>query len=599
MASLSGIRDGVFDTVHVVQNNSLVEIRDLFGQVQSTVPSTPQTTDVLNVTGLQTLLDLKRDENDSFSQTEINNLLAQRRLISDSYSQSEVYTKSESDNALALRRLISDSFSQSEINTLLAQRRLISDSYSQSQVYTKTETDNALALKRNAADSYQSSQIDTFLAAKRNISDSYSTAQVYTKTEVDNLVANNSGGSLTAAEQTFLDNARANITALSTGIDEMTMTNDAFIRAKDSSNNSLAVFCPIDANNRTVMLYGSDKMLFQNRSNATACELRNDLTSLFTNHMHLDAANAELRIKGTSAADACSIKMSTPDTNQTSYKSIIKAYGKSASGKNQLAFLVSNSSSNVDASNADASLIVDAGRIAVGNPAIGTTPGSTIDVRDGNVELSSSFSSSSNSYTWSSASAVGRIQTARIESDASGYGGNMKLYVRNNDSTAANPANKLALHISPNGYIGLGQASQSWMLAVPGNFYAATVVGGTKNFLIDHPTKPGWKLKHGCVETDTGGSCLYQKQLDCIQGKNEFQLPDWFSDLNENVMVWVNPFKHRGQAWGETISNVLHVDCSKSGVYNCLIMGARKDPGAQTWDGAEIPPEKTVEIPKP
>ena len=91
----------------------------------------------------------------------------------------------------------------------------------------------------------------------------------------------------------------------------MTMTNDAFIRAKDASGNSLAVFCPMDANGKTVMLYGSDKMLFQNRSDVTAMELRNDLTSLFKNHMHIEAANAELRIKGTSAADSCSIMFST------------------------------------------------------------------------------------------------------------------------------------------------------------------------------------------------------------------------------------------------------------------------------------------------
>jgi hypothetical protein len=163
----------------------------------------------------------------------------------------------------------------------------------------------------------------------------------------------------------------------------------------------------------------------------------------------------------------------------------------------------------------------------------------------------------------------------------------LKFYTRNANSNVAQEPT-LALHISPNGNIGVGAASSTFKLAVPGSFYATSVAGGTKSFLIDHPTKPGWKLKHGCVETDTGGSCLYQKQLECVQGKNEFPLPEWFSALNENVMVWVNPFKHRGLAWGETNENVLHVDCSKNGLYNILIMGTRRDKDAkENWAGAE------------
>ena len=54
-------------------------------------------------------------------------------------------------------------------------------------------------------------------------------------------------------------------------------------------------------------------------------------------------------------------------------------------------------------------------------------------------------------------------------------------------------------------------------------------------------------------------------------------------------MVWANPFKHRGAAWGETIQNTLHIDASKTGVYNVLIMGKRADKAAkENWTGAEI-----------
>ena len=114
MASLTNLSTGTFNSLFLVNDQNQVEnIRDVFGAAQSSVPTTPQPTDVLNVTGLTTLL-------------------AEKRAINDSYDRNYI------DSALALCRLITDSFSQTEINNLVSQRRLISDSYSQSQVSTKT-----------------------------------------------------------------------------------------------------------------------------------------------------------------------------------------------------------------------------------------------------------------------------------------------------------------------------------------------------------------------------------------------------------------------------------------------------------------------------
>ena len=96
-------------------------------------------------------------------------------------------------------------------------------------------------------------------------------------------------------------------------------------------------------------------------------------------------------------------------------------------------------------------------------------------------------------------------------------------------------------------------------------------------------------MKHGCCETDSPGDNIYRRKLECKQGKNEFDLPGWFSAINENVMVWVNPFKHRGQAWGEMEGNTLKIDCSKAGTYLALIIGTRCDEGAkENWTGVEI-----------
>ena len=258
---------------------------------------------------------------------------------------------------------------------------------------------------------------------------------------------------------------------------------------------------------------------------------------------------------------------------------------------NQLAFLVSNSTSDVDANNNDASLLVDSNGIFVGNPAIGTSPDSAIDCRDGNITLSDSGNTADQSVRWTAYNSNGRFEAARIVCNAhTDYSGDLAFYTRAPNSNVATGANGLTLWVGGNGNVGIGGQSSSWKLAVAGSLHAASVSSVVKNFLIDHPTKPGFWLKHGCCETDTPGDNIYRRKLECVQGKNEFELPEWFSSLNENTMVWVNPFKHRGLAWGETIGNTLHIDCSKSGTYLALIIGTRCDEGAKgDWTGAEIP----------
>jgi hypothetical protein len=707
MANLSGQTDIIADSITLVDGSQLVNIRDIFGAAQSSVPPTPAPTDVLNITGLNQLLDLKRNVADSYDQTTTDTLLNAKRDVSDSYSKQEVYTtqeagiligarrlisdsysKNETDAALqqkrdvsdsyskqevyttqeagiliGARRLISDSYSKNETDAALQQKRDVSDSYSKQEVYTtqeagiligarrlisdsysKNETDAALQQKRDVSDSYSKqevyttqeagiligarrlisdsyskSEIDAALQLKRDVSDSYSQQEVYTtqeagiligarrlisdsysKAEVDSLVA--AGGSgLTTAEQTWLTNGQTNLTQGAQGVSEIILDHEGELRARTSSGSLEYCFIPrFGSSDTTTLRYGSGGLNIQNQTSATCLDLNSDLTANFRGDISVSSTTPEFGLRGTSDSDTASLKFSTPGTGQTGYKSIIKALGKTDSGKSQLAFLISNSTSNVNASDNDAVMIVDSMGVQIGNPTVLSTPNSSLDVRGGNIELSDFGSTALQHLKWSAFRTGGRHDIAKIVAQStSSYGGNLILYYRAPNSNVATGANNVGIHISDTGNVGIGAASSTFKLAVPGSFFATTVSGGTKNFLIEHPTKPDWKLKHGCVETDTGGSCLYQKQLECIQGKNEFQLPEWFSALNENVMVWVNPFKHRGQAWGETIGNVLHVDCSKGGVYNVLIFGQRKDPAALShWKGAEIPPSEAVEIPE-
>jgi hypothetical protein len=602
MANLSGQTDIVADSITLVDGNQLVNIRDIFGAAQSSVPPTPAPTDVLNITGLTQLLGLKRDIATSYDQTTTDTLLDAKRDVSDSYSKQETYTTTEVGTLLAARRLISDSYSRQEVYTttevgiLLAARRLISDSYSRSEI------DAALQLKRDTSDSYSqqetytTTEVGVLIGARRLISDSYS------KTEVDNLVANAGGSGLTTAEQTWVTNGQTNLTQTATGITALNFDNFGSLKAATSTGTLQSFMRGRDNNDNTVIYYGSGGLRFENSSSEYAFSMFQDKTSVFNNHIYLNAADAELRIKGESASDACSVKFSTPSSGQSSYKSIIKAYGKNSSGKNQLAFLVSDSSSDVSANNNDATMIVDSLGVQIGNPTVGSTPGSSLDVRGGNIELSDFGSTALQHLKWSAFRTGGRHDIAKIVAQStSTYGGNLILYYRAPNTNVATGANNIGIHISDSGNVGIGAASSSWKLAVPGSLYAVSMTAGTKPFLIKHPdpAKEGWQLKHTAIESDDQGSCLYRRQLECVQGKNQFDLPSWFSHLNEEVLVWANAFKHRGVAWGETIGNVLVVDASKAGVYNVLIFGKRKDPAAiNNWKGAEIPPSEAVEIPE-
>ena len=99
----------------------------------------------------------------------------------------------------------------------------------------------------------------------------------------------------------------------------------------------------------------------------------------------------------------------------------------------------------------------------------------------------------------------------------------------------------------------------------------------TKQIDIAHPTKEGYRLRHRCIEGPLG-YLYYPYQYECVVGLNTFALPDYFTAMNSNVLVYVSPFKHFGIGWGETIYNTLNIYCNADGFYNIQVVGTRSDP---------------------
>ena len=105
---------------------------------------------------------------------------------------------------------------------------------------------------------------------------------------------------------------------------------------------------------------------------------------------------------------------------------------------------------------------------------------------------------------------------------------------------------------------------------------------GSGSFDIAHPDpkkKETHRLRHYFVETPSAGGNIYKYQIKCKKGKNYIDLPDYYNYLNKDSLVWVNPVKHFGRAWGEVNKNgkKVKIVTDKKGIYNILIFGDRKD----------------------
>jgi hypothetical protein len=108
-----------------------------------------------------------------------------------------------------------------------------------------------------------------------------------------------------------------------------------------------------------------------------------------------------------------------------------------------------------------------------------------------------------------------------------------------------------------------------------GNFTCS----GTKNFDVPHPSKPGWRLRHRCVESDVS-RLHYEFTLECQEGLNSQALPDWHGALNSHCRVYCSPVGHFGRAWGQVVNGELQLTAESPGQFNVLLTGTRSDPAA-------------------
>lgn len=110
--------------------------------------------------------------------------------------------------------------------------------------------------------------------------------------------------------------------------------------------------------------------------------------------------------------------------------------------------------------------------------------------------------------------------------------------------------------------------------------YENLTVNGVKNFDIPHPTQEGHRLRHRCIESDRALN-VYRQKLQCTRGLNRFPLPSYFQGINEDPMIWVNPYRHRGSGWADVEDDELLVDVTTAGLYNIMLTGVRCDATAK------------------
>jgi len=124
--------------------------------------------------------------------------------------------------------------------------------------------------------------------------------------------------------------------------------------------------------------------------------------------------------------------------------------------------------------------------------------------------------------------------------------------------------------------------------------YFRDISKNTGSFVIDHPNpqkEKTHKLIHFFVEAPTAGENIYRYEITIENGVATKQLPGYFKFLNKNVSFKITGKDHFGIAnakLDDTADNVL-LTADTDGIYNLLIIGTRKDPGAiSSWRGAEV-----------
>lgn len=99
-----------------------------------------------------------------------------------------------------------------------------------------------------------------------------------------------------------------------------------------------------------------------------------------------------------------------------------------------------------------------------------------------------------------------------------------------------------------NNRVGIGVTNPAYDLEINGEISATT-----KSFLIDHPTKPGMKLRYGSLEGPENG--VYVRGM--LSGKNTIELPEYWTKLIDFDSITVNltPMSRFAQLYVEKIED--------------------------------------------
>ncbi len=108
-----------------------------------------------------------------------------------------------------------------------------------------------------------------------------------------------------------------------------------------------------------------------------------------------------------------------------------------------------------------------------------------------------------------------------------------------------------------------------------GSFSPNLTVTGNKDFVIDHPTKDGYKLRHSSYEGPVTGGLVYRARVDVINGTGKPNFPDYIlqDEFGDDWVTSITPTDHFGSAYLDTDTWTVHADTD--GKYDVVVYGQR------------------------